>query len=102
MRLIPAPRAAVLILRLSAEELMVLLQPGKMCRTLIDGDADARASAKFMLPNFAAAQPREEVQMALPSPVAAALLTLPAGHAIERQLQHLIFDALAPADRPRW
>jgi hypothetical protein len=98
MRLIPTPWAAGLILSLNTEELMVLLQPGEMLRALIDGDADVRASAKFMLPDFAVAQPGGEVRMALPSPAAAALLTLPAGHATERRLQHLIFDALAPAE----
>jgi hypothetical protein len=102
MRLIPAPSDGSLVFALNPEELMILLQPGEMFRALIDGDADGRASVEFMLRDFANTPVNPEVRVALPSTAAAALLTSPAGHATERQLQHLIFDALPAADRPLW
>ena len=74
------------IVALGAEEAVILLQPGKMIRRALD-PVSARAAARFLTP----CRGEDGVLAILREDAAAAILRAPATHALERDLQDLLF-----------
>jgi hypothetical protein len=82
------------------EEAMILFQPGAMFRATLEGHPAWSTRARFLLrPSPAAA---EGMLAILPRAAGSALLSAPATHRVERDLQEIIFAALAPGERPSW
>jgi len=91
MRLITQENADCAIVSLGAEEAMILLQPGKMVRNALE-DCPGRRDARFLTP----LDNSGGVLALLPQEVATALLQAPATHAVEQELQILLFDFPRP------
>jgi hypothetical protein len=91
MRLITRENAACAIVSLGAEEAMILLQPGKMVRQALE-HCPGRQGARFLTP----LDNSGGVLALLPPEVASALLQAPATHAVEQELQILLFDFPRP------
>lgn len=85
---------------MGSEEAMILLQPGEMLRATLERNFAWMTDARFLTGTEAGGT--GGMLAILPRGAASALLSAAAGHALERALQELIFDALAPEERPRW
>jgi len=84
---------------MGVEEAMILFQPGEMFRATLERNRAWMARARFLTPMGAGAA--GGMLAILPRAAAPALLSAAAGHAVERELQEIIFSALSPGERPR-
>lgn len=97
MHLVPGEAgSSQIIISLSSEEALILLQPQKMVRTTLDRCPDLGASARFLTLSESGAG----MLVVMPRLAGPVLLAASDSHALERELKKLIFDALAPAERP--
>ncbi len=98
MRLVPADTTtAHLVVSLSSEEVLILLQPGKMIRTVLDRHPELADRARFL----SLTKGGPGMLVLLPRAAGSLLLMAPDGHALEREFKGLLFDALAPEERPQ-
>lgn len=98
MHLVPADAAASqLVVALSIEEALILLQPGRMIRTVLDRHPELADRARFL--SLTSGGPG--MLVLLPRAAGSLLLMAPDGHALEREFKGLVFDALIPAERPQ-
>lgn len=98
MHLVPADAAASqLVVSLSSEEALILLQPGKMLRTVLDQNPDLADRARFL----SLTKGGPGMLVLLPRAVGPLLISAADGHVLERELKGLLFDALTPAERPQ-
>jgi len=100
MKIISSPgETDCLCLSMGVEEAMILFQPGEMLRATLERNRAWRTKARFLTRMGAGAA--EGMLAILPRAAAPALLSAAAGHAVERELQEMIFSVLAPRERPR-
>jgi hypothetical protein len=86
-------------LSLGVEEAMILFQPGEMLRSTLERDRAWVAKARFL--TRMSAEVADGMLAILPRIAAPALLAAAAGHAVERELQEVIFSVLPAGERPR-
>ena len=93
----PDTATSHLVVSLSSEEAMILLQPGKMIRTVMDQHPKLSDRARFL----SLARGGPGMLVLLPRAAGPLLLSAVDGHALEREFKGLLFDALTLAERPQ-
>jgi hypothetical protein len=86
-------------LSLGVEEAMILFQPGEMLRATLERNRAWVEKARFLTRMSAGVA--DGMLAILPRAAGPALLSAVAGHAVERELQEIIFSVLPPEERPR-
>lgn len=85
-----------LVISLGSEEATILFQPGSWLRRVMDRTRALSSTARFLTPPVDGGG----MLAILSCAAAAALLESPVSHPVERDLQELFFDNLAPDQLP--
>jgi hypothetical protein len=85
-----------MVLSMAGEEAAILLQPGELFRTILDGNASWAAGCEFLTPRDSAGG----MVAVMPRPALTAWLEAVAAHPVEREFQELLIQHAQPAELP--